>query len=148
MFKLFSRIGKSGPTGTKLDATVPKPRELLTDSEWVRLRAPKRDRDQVLSDKATRWRSKLPPEVRPDALCSQFPRIANRFAHCWRDHGLTDYLFDDLLIDRRGSRQGFPPAVDAELRSLRTFHEARSTHAVVDPVEAAGSPKTRVWDAR
>ena len=32
---------------------------------------------------------------------------------------LIDRLFEDLLIDKRGGRKGFPPPVRAELLNLR-----------------------------
>jgi hypothetical protein len=50
-----------------------------------------------------------------------YPRIANRIASAWRDSEAARASLDDLLIDRRGGRQGFPPFVLAELLHLRTL---------------------------
>ncbi|MFO1414925.1 MAG: hypothetical protein U1F10_13645 [Burkholderiales bacterium] len=67
---------------------------------------------------ARRWLAALPSPVRPRALARQFPRIANRLADAWQDDASLHLVFDDLLIDHRGHRQGFPPAVKADLHRL------------------------------
>ena len=68
---------------------------------------------------AVRWNDALPAGLRPQALIAYYPRIANLLALHWSDtSALTAYL-DQLLVDRRGHRQGFPPPVLAELRRLR-----------------------------
>jgi len=69
------------------------------------------------------WIASLPPEVRPFQLLKQFPRIANMLAQAWPDPAaFREYMFD-LLIDRRGGRQGFPQAVRSELLQLRTYFD-------------------------
>ncbi|SRR6266542_3892456 len=74
---------------------------------------------------AQRWISLLPGETQPRALLQRFPRIANKLARLWADgKSVADYL-DQLLIDRRGSRQGFPPDVHNELLNLRDYVEGR-----------------------
>ena len=69
----------------------------------------------------TRWAELLPELSRPVMLMRLYPRIANRLASAWRDVEAARAVFDDLLIDRRGGRQGFPPFVQAELMHLRTL---------------------------
>ena len=71
------------------------------------------------------WLATLPPDVRPHELCTHYPRIANRLAVCWRDIGLIDHLLDELLVDRRHDRQGFPETVLKEITRLYDFHERR-----------------------
>jgi hypothetical protein len=72
-----------------------------------------------------RWVSLLPVEIQPRALLQRFPRIANKLARLWGDReSVADYL-DHLLVDRRGSRQGFPPDVHNELLNLRDYFEGR-----------------------
>jgi hypothetical protein len=72
-----------------------------------------------------KWAAGLPVEVRPLALLQRFPRIANALARLWQDNiGLRLYL-DDLLVDRRGGRRGFPPQIHNELLILREYHEGR-----------------------
>jgi hypothetical protein len=68
-----------------------------------------------------RWVASLPAAVQPLALLQQFPRIANRLALAWHDQEATAECFDDLLVDRRGGRQGFPPDVQRELSVLREY---------------------------
>ena len=101
------------------------PRDLWSAADWARVRAPVRHRDQELSRKAMSWLATLPPDVRPHELCTHYPRIANRLAVCWRDIGLIDHLLDELLVDRRHVRQGFPETVLKEITRLYDFHERR-----------------------
>lgn len=74
---------------------------------------------------AQRWLAALPANVRPRALAHAFPRLANRLAAAWDDGPGLSLVFADLLIDQRGHRQGFPPAVKADLYRLwRHWHDA------------------------
>ncbi len=83
------------------------------------LRAPPSPRDTMLMALAKSWLNALPPAYQPHTLCVQYPRVANRLALCWNDKMLTEAVFDDLLLDRRGGRQGFPGPVHTELVKLR-----------------------------
>ena len=75
-----------------------------------------------------RWIASLPREVRPLALLKQFPRIANMLAQAWHDPAaFREYMFD-LLIDRRGGRQGFPQDVRSELLKLRAYFDHIHPH--------------------
>lgn len=112
------RLGAPTPRG-------PKPPELMTDSDWVRHRAPQRHRDEVLSTAAVTWLARLPEEFRPDALATRYPRIANRFALLWRDPGLIEQYIDELLVPTRPDRQGFPADVTTDLQSLQLLNEHR-----------------------
>ncbi|HWI10990.1 MAG TPA: hypothetical protein VNU48_06645 [Burkholderiaceae bacterium] len=103
----------------------PKPRELMTDSDWVRHRAPPRHRDEQLSGDARAWLAELPEDFRPAALAERYPRIANRLAQLWRDPGLTEHLLDELVLPRRPGRQGFPPEVMVDLQSLQVLNDHR-----------------------
>ncbi len=67
---------------------------------------------------ARRWLASLPTPVRPRALAHSFPRLVNRFAAAWDDEPSLTLVFSDLLIDHRGNRKGFPPAVKADLHRL------------------------------
>jgi hypothetical protein len=69
------------------------------------------------------WAAKLPGDVRPMALIRAFPRIANFIAANWpTPTSLSPYL-DELFVDRRGNRRGFPPDVMEELFALRAYYE-------------------------
>jgi hypothetical protein len=103
----------------------PKPRELMSESDWIRLRAPARHRDEVLSDGAHAWVQRLPSDIRPQNLCACFPRIVNQLARLWPDAGLIDHLLDDLTAPRRPGRRGFPPEVFGELMALKVRNDER-----------------------
>ena len=68
-----------------------------------------------------RWAEALPGIAPPSNLLRDFPRIANRIAHEWHDPVAARAVFDDLLIDRRGGRHGFPPPVLSELLTLKSI---------------------------
>jgi hypothetical protein len=68
------------------------------------------------------WLASLPPNLRPLALATKFPRVANRIAKEWCEPGACRRDFDDLVYDKRGTRRGFPPDVYVELLALRDFY--------------------------
>ena len=71
------------------------------------------------------WIAALPQESRPHELARQFARIANELCATWDDPAECRAYLDTLLIDNRGSRQGFPPAIVGELLRLRETHAER-----------------------
>ena len=78
-----------------------------------------------LSSTAHAWVRQLPVGVRPLELCNVYPRIANRIALCWDDWASAEAAFNDLLVDHRGGRKGFPPPIASELLRLHAWHEKR-----------------------
>ena len=72
-----------------------------------------------------RWIALLPDEIQPRALLQQFPRIANKLARLWGDKKSVETYLNQLLIDRRANRRGFPPDVQIELLNLRDYIEGR-----------------------
>ena len=68
------------------------------------------------------WLAALPPNVRPLALATKFPRVANRIAQEWPKPSACRRDFDDLVYDKRGARRGFPPDVFVELLALRDYY--------------------------
>jgi len=84
-------------------------------------RRPPRPSDDAITGTTRVWLRRLPASRRPLQLCCRFPRVANRISWCWQDADLRQQVLDDLLIDRRGGRQGFPRPVLLELRRLRDF---------------------------
>jgi hypothetical protein len=90
-------------------------------------RAPPNPRDANLSALAAAWCVQFDPDMRPVTLCRRYPRVANRLALCWEDGALTGRIFQELMVDRRGNRRGFPPEVQRELHALR---ESRTTPPV------------------
>lgn len=76
-----------------------------------------------------RWVASLPDEVQPLALLQKLPRIANRLARLWDDDESLQIYFDDILVDRRGGRQGFPADIHHELLVLREYWNDRQAAA-------------------
>jgi hypothetical protein len=68
------------------------------------------------------WLASLPLHVRPLALATQFPRVANRIAQEWKEPSACRRDFEDLVYDNRGNREGFPPDVLVELLALRDHY--------------------------
>lgn len=93
-----------------------------TQAHWVRTRRAPRDCDHAVTGTTRRWLRGLPARRRPLRLCESHPRVANRIAWCWNDPELTDTVLQDLLVDRRGGRQGFAPILVRELQRLREFN--------------------------
>lgn len=91
----------------------------------IRQRAKPRAADAIMTALTRAWFETLPLWPRPEQLCARYPRVANRLALCWSDVELTEQLFEDLLVDRRGDRKGFPAPVLDDLRRVRALHAAR-----------------------
>ena len=100
-------------------------REQLEPGYWEHRRRKTEPTDRALTGAALDWLIKLPPAVRPQALCEQFPRVANVIADAWNDGPAGDRLFARLLTDDRGGRRGFPADIEHELRRLVDFRTAR-----------------------
>jgi hypothetical protein len=97
------------------------------ETDGSALRRPPRRSDESLTGTTRVWLRKLPAGRRPLRLCCRFPRVANRIAWCWNDRILTEQVLEDLLVDRRGGREGFPRGVVVELRRLREFNDRQRT---------------------
>jgi hypothetical protein len=111
-----------GAAGDKAAAQAPGagPAKVADEADWSKLR--KAAPLNILLPSTRRWAEELPPDVRPKELMVRYPRLANMAAASWGSAvAFRDYL-DILLIDRRGSRQGFSPEIRAEFEQLRTFY--------------------------
>src|SRR5215475_14413851 len=69
------------------------------------------------------WASTLPVEAQPRSLMYKFPRITNLLAAMWPDPNSFRRYMDDLLVDKRGNRQGFPVDVLKEFFELRAYYD-------------------------
>jgi hypothetical protein len=110
-------------------------RESLSDVHAKRLKteAPKESGDAAAQrkrdpagdplPKTMTWVAKLPHDIRPMALLRSYPRIANLLAANWTEPASFRPYIDELFVDRRGDRQGFPPEVMEELFALRGYYE-------------------------
>lgn len=83
----------------------------------------KQDAPDALDADAVVWLNELPDTVRPKRTCGRFPRIVNRLAVLWNNPERCSGYFDELLLDRRGDRQGFPMEIAFELAALKNFFE-------------------------
>ena len=89
----------------------------------------------TLNTETREWLATLPAAVRPRQLAMEFARVANALRLTWgRPDVCLDY-FDDLLIDRRGDRLGFPADVVIEIAVLKDYYQS-----AVHPSEQS------VWD--
>ena len=128
MWSLFTRTLRRSPA---------KPRRLEPDPpmsdadawtqatrrrEFEAMRAPLRDADMNLTLDTRLWLLRLPPKLRPVKLAESFPRVANRLARDWSDNFMLEVCFEDLMVDRRGGRRGFPVPVLREIRRLYSFN--------------------------
>lgn len=123
-------------------SVVPPAMSMPTSLEVMRQRRPASPMDRVLSPYATRWLLSIPRRHRPRLLPIQFPHVANRLALVWRDPGLAEACFADLMLDRRGGRIGFPRAVTEELLRLNELfmatQDARYRPLAIEPDSSPG----------
>jgi hypothetical protein len=94
-------------------------------SEGPEQRQPASPYDRSLNRSAVTWLHDLPTSVRPREAPVRFPRILNRLARFWDTPAMIETVFDELLVDRRVGRKGFPPEILAEIRALYVFHKSR-----------------------
>lgn len=66
------------------------------------------------------------------ALPSQYPHVLNRLASVWSVPAAAQRCLEDLLLTSRSDRQGFPPAVIAELALLQARNSKRLPSANQD----------------
>jgi len=77
---------------------------------------------EPLNDAANTWMSEMPESVQPRQLALRYARLANRLCNVWTDPQKCERLLDDLMMDRRGGRKGFPLQVANELATLRDYY--------------------------
>jgi hypothetical protein len=89
----------------------------------------------ALSLEAARWLDELPGTVRPERTAARFPHIANNLCTRWPTPQACLAYFDELVLDNRGGRAGFPPLIARELALLKDYYES-----VVHPTQQT------IWD--
>ncbi|MCK6410813.1 MAG: ankyrin repeat domain-containing protein [Azonexus sp.] len=72
----------------------------------------------------------------PIHLETQYERILIKIEELWGMPLIEDY-FSDLLIDKRGGRQGFPSEVVKDIVKLREYHEVENFRAAERKEDAA-----------
>jgi hypothetical protein len=152
MFNWFKRSSKSAPT-TRAGPVVAAPVGTAGRRPSVRRSATADQRpddsaskpDPTLSRLAPcatqfgphtqRILAHLPPGVRLDRTCAQFPHVVDALLRHWSNPAAFRIALDGLMIDSRGGRQGFPFDVMMEFSALRDYYDES-----VDPLRKAG------WD--
>jgi hypothetical protein len=86
-----------------------------------------------LTDAAVRLMNTLARKCPLKQVSARFPRVLNRLAAMWGQPHLVERCFQELLIDSRGKRAGFPLEVLTELQALRNCNAQRIVPARVDP---------------
>lgn len=82
--------------------------------------------DVSIRPETLQWLENLPETYRPEELVRSFPRVANRIASTWDDPEVCAAALDELVLDHRGGRSGFPARVAMELVALRDHCQAPS----------------------
>lgn len=77
------------------------------------------------------------PDKYPYLLEQRYTRILNRIAELWLTPQL-DHYFEELLVDRRGGRQGFAAEVMSELMALYAKHTSIVAANAKDPLDPWG----------
>lgn len=91
---------------------------------------PSAARETALTERAQALAAALPHAVRLNHSL-RYPHVVNRLAELWGSPSRMRPYLQDLLLDSRGTRHGFPLAVIAELTAIRNYYETR-----VHPVRA------------
>ena len=98
-------------------------------------RSPSMPPEQDLNAQARELFSRLDEPLRPILLAARYPRILNKVAELWRRPTLLDCYFEELLMDTRGNRQGFPLSILLELCTLKEHYRS-----------SAFPTRTGIWD--
>jgi hypothetical protein len=91
-----------------------------------------RQLDELSSD-AVRLLALLNPKLRMPRLPVAFPHIVNRLASVWLRPSEFERYIDELLLDTRGNRLGFPLEIVAELTALREHYQTKLHPKKSDP---------------
>jgi len=116
------KVDRPKPTPSTASAAAPVLRIRLPDPA-IMIRRRRQQPVNVPLPLTLKWIASLPQDVQPRALLRQFARIANGLAITWGELDSFVAYMDELLIDRRGNRQGLPKAIRQELLALRGFRE-------------------------
>ena len=83
------------------------------------LRRSSKEQDSALSDEARTWLASIDATVRPAHVAASCPRLVNQIAKLWRRPRELNRYFDELLMDKRGTRGGFSMEVISEINKLK-----------------------------
>jgi hypothetical protein len=77
---------------------------------------------ESLLPRTANWIAALPQDAQPHHLAKQFARIANELCATWDHPAECRRYLDDLMVDKRGTRKGFPAEVIGDLLRLRRLY--------------------------
>lgn len=98
------------------------PEDQKTSQKWADQRKPPVASDVELQKETRQWLGEMPDRVRPMHLAVRFPRIANKIFSVWHRPEQCIHVFDELMMDYRGTRTGFPVEIAKEITNLRVFY--------------------------
>lgn len=78
-------------------------------------------------------------DLYPKALEAKYSRVFNKIMDQWGTEALEG-LFSDLIVDKRGGRQGFPPEVAADIILLSRLHSRILETAGMKRADTGGDP--------
>ena len=90
-------------------------------------------RSSELSSEALRLLDMMPKKLQLRLLPAQFPRVLNQVAALWNRPTAAASCLQELMLDTRGTRAGFPPEVLSELLALRNYNASRIVPQKIDP---------------
>lgn len=88
---------------------------------WEDSRRRENQKNHDLHELTYRWFAKLPENIKTWDLIRYFPRIANELADVWERPTVCARFLDQLLLDNRGDRKGFPVKVMREIMTLQHY---------------------------
>jgi len=107
-----------------------------TERNWEAHRSPQNQANPAIKQLLP-WVQQLPPEVRPRHLVIKYARIANKLAELWKQPVACEKYFNELMMDDRGDRAGFPVEVALELAALQAHF---TTQVLVHHYSIWGDP--------
>ncbi|HUN90678.1 MAG TPA: hypothetical protein VMU33_01370 [Burkholderiaceae bacterium] len=123
LFATVERVGEP-PRQPEVERVDPPPAPRGQDA-WTRRRLPVSSLENTLHLATRMWLVRLPRNHMPTRLAQFYPRVANRLARLWNSPPACIDYFDDLRIDRRGGRRGFPREVQQEIAALYGHYRDR-----------------------
>lgn len=87
------------------------------------VRGQSRNEKVGLHPATAQWLNGFPSRVVPANCAEHYPRIVNRIHQLWTSPAHLKMYLQDLVLDKRGGRQGFPHGIAEELEVFRQYCE-------------------------
>lgn len=112
----------------------------MTDRTAPILPSPSGAPGRTLDPRAERLFDSLPAAHRLPLLRQHYPHVVNRIAADWPMPRRMSAVFDELIVDARGSRNGFPFEAVLELMQLHEYYVG-TLHPELRPELTARDPE-------